>query len=202
MLNEKMPDEVMLVSMLVNGQEEALEIIYNRYYNRVYLIALQFLKSPELAEEIVQDVFLKLWEKRETIDSDRPVEAWLYTVTKNRVINQFKKIARHQATMAPYKVAADVADAQPAADAKVINREIEQLLQEAINHLPEKQKEVYRLAREEGFSRKEIAEHMQISALTVKTHMSRAIVGVKSFLQHRGVSLSCGIAAWFSLFVA
>jgi RNA polymerase sigma-70 factor (ECF subfamily) len=191
MFTEKLPNENMVITMLIEGQESALKLIYDRYYSRIYTLAMQFLKSPEAAQEIVQDVFLKLWEKRESIDRDKPIEAWLYTVAKNKVFNQFKKVAREYATISQKNMPVEAVDNESKADSKVLNGEIEQLINAAINNLPEKQREVYRLSRIEGFSRNEIAEQLQISSLTVKTHMSRAIVSVKNFLQHKGVSMGC-----------
>lgn len=187
MTNTRLPDEGRVISMLKQGDEAALRIIYDRFYDRVFYLAIQFLKSPESAEEIVQDVFLKLWEKRQEIDETRPVEAWLYTVTRNRVINQFRKVAREQACLKVKEVLPETTDFDKTADKKILDREVENLLDQALRQLPEKQREVYRLARLEGYSRNEIADHLHISALTVKTHMARALISVRSYLEQKGV---------------
>jgi len=199
MTNTRLPDEGMVIGLLKQGDENALRVIYDRFYDRVFYLAMQFLKSPESAEEIVQDVFLKLWEKRHEIDESRPVEAWLYTVTRNRVINQFRKVAREQACLKVKDVLPETCDFDKTADKKILDREVDILLDQALRQLPEKQREVYRLARLEGYSRNEIAAHLQISALTVKTHMARALISVRSYLEQKGVLT--GLFTIFALLV-
>lgn len=199
MTNTRLPDEGMVIGLLKQGDENALRVIYDRFYDRVFYLAMQFLKSPESAEEIVQDVFLKLWEKRHEIDESRPVEAWLYTVTRNRVINQFRKVAREQACLKIKDVLPETCDFDKTADKKILDREVDILLDQALRQLPEKQREVYRLARLEGYSRNEIAEHLHISALTVKTHMARALISVRSYLEQKGVLT--GLFTIFALLV-
>jgi RNA polymerase sigma-70 factor (ECF subfamily) len=194
MPNEQMLSDSQVIQELQAGSERALRYVYDRYSGRIYFLAMKFLKSPEQAQELVQDVFLKLWEKRAELDKDRPIEAWLYTVAKNRVINQFKKVAREQQRRSPQAMAAELVPATDVADRRVLERETNHLLQEAINRLPEKQREVYTLARMEGYSRLEIADQLQISSLTVKTHMSRAVLSVKNFLQNKGLSAGCLLA--------
>ncbi len=183
--------------MLNEGQEKALRYVYKKYCNRIYLLAMKFLKSPELAQELVQDVFLKLWEKRTELDKDRPIEAWLYTVARNKVINQFKKMAREQQKAAIQTL--EAVSATEKADKRLLEGEAYQLLNEAVIRLPEKQRQVYTLSRMEGYSRLEIAEQLQISALTVKTHMSRAVLSVKNFVQSKGLSIGClaFVLYWF-----
>lgn len=189
MLHETLNSEAEIIRMLNEGQEKALRYVYNKYCNRIYLLAMKFLKSPELAQELVQDVFLKLWEKRTELDKDRPIEAWLYTVARNKVINQFKKLAREQQKAAIQTL--EAVSATEKADKRLLEGEAFQLLNEAVIRLPEKQRQVYTLSRLEGYSRLEIAEQLQISALTVKTHMSRAVLSVKNFVQSKGLSIGC-----------
>ncbi len=197
MLHETMNSEAEIIRMLNEGQEKALRYVYKKYCNRIYLLAMKFLKSPELAQELVQDVFLKLWEKRTELDKDRPIEAWLYTVARNKVINQFKKMAREQQKAAIQTL--EAVSATEKADKRLLEGEAYQLLNEAVIRLPEKQRQVYTLSRMEGYSRLEIAEQLQISALTVKTHMSRAVLSVKNFVQSKGLSIGClaFVLYWF-----
>lgn len=188
---DTLPEESEIVQQLAQGREAALRYFYDKYSNRIYLLSMKFLKSPEQAQELVQDVFLKLWEKRAELDKDRPVEAWLYTVAKNRVINNFKKMAREQSRIVARVLPLELADRRQGSDTKVLESEVNQLLYEAMCQLPEKQKEVYRLSRLEGYSRIEIAEQLQISSLTVKTHMSRAVLSIKNFVRSKGLSAGC-----------
>jgi RNA polymerase sigma-70 factor (ECF subfamily) len=193
MMRELPPDESQIIQSLNKGCERAMRYLYERYSARIYFLAIKFLKSPEQSQELVQDVFLKLWAKRTELDKERPVEAWLYTVARNLVINQFKKIAREQMNRTTKQVSEVHAQVAEGADVRILESETRHLLHEAIRRLPEKQREVYTLARLEGFSRLEIADQMKISSLTVKTHMSRAVVSVKNYVQNKGLSAGCQV---------
>lgn len=192
---ENVANQSVLVAQLKSGCQKALGEIYAQYHQRIFQLAMQFLHSSEMAEEIVQDVFVKLWQKRSEIDEQRPVEAWLYTVAKNKVINSFKRKAREKALYAYAEPPGDkVVENLSRPDHQLQEKQVHALLSQAISNLPEKQQEVYKLARLEGYSRNEIAEEMQISALTVKTHMARAIVSVRQFMQQKGVTASIFIS--------
>ena len=86
-------EESRLISLLQEGSEYAFQLIYDKYRNRIYQTAINFLKSPIIAQDVVQDVFMKLWFERNNIDASKPVEAWLYTVAKNNILNKLRKIA-------------------------------------------------------------------------------------------------------------
>jgi RNA polymerase sigma-70 factor (ECF subfamily) len=192
-MNQIQVNESQLIQSLNQGCERAMKYFYERYSGRIYFLVMKFLKSPEQSQEVVQDVFLKLWTNRKELDKDRPIEAWLYTVARNQVINQFKKMAREQLKRSTQPVSEVQLHAPEEADGQILEHESNHLLRQAIRRLPEKQREVYTLARLEGYSRLEIADQMQISALTVKTHMSRAAVSVKSFVRSRGFSAGCQV---------
>src|SRR5687768_475740 len=82
-----------VLNLLAQGSEYAFQLVFDSYKNRVYNLALTYLKSPVLAEEIVQDTFLKLWFQRQNLAGINSLEAWLVTVSKNLTINYLKKIA-------------------------------------------------------------------------------------------------------------
>jgi len=103
-LNEKKYHELKLISLLKNGSEYAFQLIYDHYRNRVYKQAQTYLKSPSLAQEALQDVFLKLWFSRENLHSDTSLEPWLMTVTKNHLLNQLKTIAHEWIKVADEKL--------------------------------------------------------------------------------------------------
>ena len=191
MIKEIQSGEDLIIQSLNRGCERAIKFLYEKYSGRIYFMAMKFLKSPEQSQELVQDVFLKLWANRAELDKDRPIEAWLYTVARNQVINQFKKTAREQLRRSSQPVMDVHLVSSEEADGRILEQETSHLLREAIRRLPEKQRDVYTLSRLEGFSRLEIANQMQISALTVKTHMARAVVSVKNFVQNKGLSAGC-----------
>lgn len=180
---EKKQEESILMHLLAKDSEYAFKLLYERYSNRIYKLAIRYLKSPVLAQEIVQDVFLKLWFERKNMNVDRPVEAWLITVAKNKLINQFKKLAREWNKRNAYNVEIS---SKADGETKLINAEFEKEFNSIINELPQKQKLILHFAKDEGLSYNEIASRLNISPLTVKTHMARALDKIRKSLKQYG----------------
>ena len=161
--------------------------MYDRYRNRIYNTAIRYLKSPVLAQETVQDVFLKLWLERKNLDAGYPIEAWLYTVAKNALLNRVKRIANEwkalqQLQQLSQKSGNSTSD-------KLEDAKYQELLQQVLLELPAQQQMVFRLARQENLTYSQIGQQMGISALTVKTHMARALNHIKARLAAHGESL-------------
>ena len=186
MTNEERYEEVKLINLLANDSEYAFQLLYDRHRNRIYKLSTKFLKSPILSQEVVQDVFLKLWMMRKEIDATRPLEAWLFTVAKNTLINRFKKLSNEWNELTKYTQKVDVVVDNT--DSRILTNELKSHIQEAVGQLPLKQKEVYHLAKVEGYSYNEIAMKLEISPLTVKTHLTRAMESIRLFLTNRGMS--------------
>ncbi len=177
-------EETKLISLLSNDSEYAFQLIYDRYRNRIYHTAVRYLKSPVLAQETVQDVFLKLWLERRNLNPKQPIEAWLYTVAKNNLLNRLKRIANewkalHQLQLISLKSDNSSGD-------KVEDSQYQQLLQQALLELPAQQQKVFYLARQEHLTYMEIGEKLGISPLTVKTHMARALNHLKTYFAAHG----------------
>ena len=151
-------------------------------------LLLQSMPSPILAQEVVQDVFLKLWFNRKNLKTDQPVEAWLYTITKNNLLNRIKKIANEwRAIKGASHLSEKFVDN---IENNMQSVQYNELLQKAIAHLPEQQQKVFTLARYEQLTYIEIGEHLGISPLTVKTHMSRALDSIKIFFAVAAINFS------------
>ena len=181
---EKKYEEFTLLSLLSQGSEYAFQLVFDRYRNNIYTVAMVYVKSPVLAEEIVQDVFLKLWFQRDKLSEIRSLESWLFTLTKNLTLNCLKKNA-HEWT-AREKWIKQNEQSENNTDHKILNAEYQRLLQQAVNQLSPQQQQVYKLAKEDGFSYDAISEQLFISPLTVKTHMARALASIRLFLQQHG----------------
>jgi RNA polymerase sigma-70 factor (ECF subfamily) len=186
MTNEEKYEEATLIKLLANDSEYAFQLLYDRHRNRIYKLSTRFLKSPILAQEVVQDVFLKLWMTRREINSNKPLEAWLFTVARNTLINRFKKLSSEWNELTNYINKASITEENT--DSRVLTAELKHHINSAINQLPEKQKQVYQLAKVEGYTYNEIATRMQISPLTVKTHLTRAVESIRAFLIVNGIS--------------
>lgn len=183
---DKKQEEFSLMTLLANDSEHAFKLLYEQYSNRIYKLSLRYLKSPQLAQEIVQDVFLKLWFERKNMKPEKPVEAWLITVTKNKLINQFRKLANEWNTGS--HVDNERGTDKGEAAIKLMNSEFEQQLHSMISQLPQMQKTVLHFAKEDGMSYSEIGSRLNISPLTVKTHMARALDKIRKSLKQYGIS--------------
>lgn len=174
------------MSLLADGSEYAFQLMYDRYRNRIYHTAIRYLKSPVLAQEVVQDVFLKLWLERKNLDAGQPVEAWLYTVARNNVLNRIKRIATEWKALHQFRLLTPTSD--NTAGNRVEDAQYGRLLHNALGELPAQQQKVFYMARHEKLTYQEIGERLGISPLTVKTHMARALGHIKSYLAAHGES--------------
>ncbi|HEX6431761.1 MAG TPA: RNA polymerase sigma-70 factor [Niastella sp.] len=178
----KLPlDETTLISLLKNDSEYAFQLLFEHYHNLVYKVALLYVKSPTLAQDIVQDVFMKIWFQRKDLPNIISFESWIYTLSRNVTINCVKKLAHEYKAKTAFNNLQNGFD--NSTDHKVRNSQYNALLQQAINELPEQQQKVYRLGKENGMSYEAIAHELSLSPLTVKTHMARALASIRSFLQ-------------------
>ncbi len=132
-----------------------------------------------MAQEVVQDVFLKHWIERKNIKAGQPIEAWLYTVAKNNLINRLKKIAAEWKALNNLKYLTQ--QFVDNSSGKIEEEQYNQLLHKAIITLPHQQQTVFCLARHEHLTYIQIGEKMGISPLTVKKHMSRALLHIKTY---------------------
>lgn len=169
-----------LVRLLTNDDEGAFKKIYEAYRNRVYNVAFRYLKCDMQSQEVVQEVFLKLWIKRNDIKVDAPIEAWLFTVAKNNTLNKLKKIATENKAKVYLKYTWK--GNEDTTFDRVRNSECSLQINKALKTLSQNQLKVYTLAREENLSHLQIAALLNISPLTVKTHMSRALQHLKLLL--------------------
>ena len=191
MLDQGKYEEGKLVSLLAEDSEYAFQLIYDRHRNRIYKTATRFLKSPILAQEVVQDVFLKLWFSRKNLNTNQPIEAWLQTVAKNNIINRLKKISNEWKAMNELPF---ITESQTNATANTVQDiEYTSILNDAINSLPEQQKKAFLMSRTDNLTYIQIGEKLQLSPLTVKTHISRALSHIRQELAAKGIIISLAI---------
>jgi RNA polymerase sigma-70 factor (family 1) len=173
-------DEYTMLQLLSQGSEYAFTELFSRYRTKVYSVAFRFLRSQAAAEEVVQDVFLKWgWLKREPGGVLKNRVAYLKVVTRNLVLNRFRKLANETAAREELgRRDVMVNDT----DHRVQEHQYQEIIQAALGKLSPQQREVYRLAKEEGLSHEAIATRMQISAVTVKSHMARALQSIRRYL--------------------
>jgi len=154
--------------------QESFTDFFDYYFFRLNQFATTIVKSELLAEEIVLDVFLKIWEQRETLDTIINIETYLFIAVRNRSINALKKEQKfHFDLLEDSHV--QLADYKPAADTDLIEHEMFGALNEAVTQLPSKCKIIFKLIREDGLNRNEVAQVLNISVKTVDNQVAIAI---------------------------
>ena len=170
--NEGLEDLQLRIS---KGDQRAFETVYLRYYRKLVVFSKNFLKSREHAEEVVEDVFVKLWSKREEIIYIQNLNVYLYSATKNKSLNALSSNAARFVTEA-----LDIADHDSVAEGStphdlLVTSEVMQSVQRAMDLLPERCRIIFQLAREDGLKYKEIAQILNISVNTIDAQMAIAV---------------------------
>ena len=184
--------DVELLSLLQKDSEYAFTLIYDRYKNLIYSVAIKLLKSSFSAEEIVQEVFLKLWARREHLVSVENLEAYIFITARNIIFDRIKKVAKE--VVLQERALQNFSQQEDKTDFRVRERQIDEILFKITELLPPQQRIVFNLVKGQGMSHEKVAEKLQISPLTVKKHMSQAL---KFIRRHLNNSLSIGIALLF-----
>ena len=172
-------EEAVLLQRLQQGDTEAYITLYDQYYPSLYTYILHFINIPELAEDALQEVFIKIWEIRERINPELSFSGYLYRITRNHVFKRLKKISADAALR--LQVMQELQHQTEDADTALLWKQYESLLHQAIAQLPPQRQKVFRLCREESKSYEEVAVELGISRNTVKEHMVLAMKSIKFF---------------------
>ncbi|MCS3798873.1 RNA polymerase sigma factor [Niastella sp. OAS944] len=169
---------------LQQGDSDAFLALYNHYHSALYHYILRFVKSPAIAEDVLQDVFLKIWEIKDRINPELSFKAYLYRICRNSVFKLLKKMAvdENLRVEVMQQLTQSVADA----DLKLLWQQYESILQTAINNLSPQRQKVFRLCREEGKTYDQVANELGISRNTVKEHMVLAMKLIKEHFEQYG----------------
>lgn len=153
------------------GDKKALAYFFDEYYAKVFNFCYSFLRSKEEAEEVTQDVFLKIWNIRGQIDAKRSIDSLLFKIAKNLTLNRIrdnKKLLNMTEVTDSMKIGDSIMEV-------MLYREMEDILKKGIEELPERRKMIFELSRFEGLSNKEISAKMNISVNTVEGQIRKAI---------------------------
>jgi RNA polymerase sigma-70 factor (family 1) len=187
-----------LLLQIANGDEKAFREIFDRFSPKVFVFALKLTHSRSMAEEILQEVFIKIWDNRHKLPEVEFFPSYLSAITKNHTFNVLKRIAQQQ--RAHVNFSNKVPSIHSETEEGVIYNNYQEILSGIVDQLPPQQKTAYSLCHGEGLKYEEAAERMNISTLTVKTHMQTALRTIKvrfGNLVHYCVVLVC--AAFESL---
>lgn len=172
--------EKLLVIELIGGNEKAFRRLYDIYRNQIYAYSLSILKCKEDSEEIIQNVFLKVWERQEKLDASLSFKSYLYTITRNMCFNRLKRRAK-EIELRELMFYRSQKSNDPA-DRIIREEEIENIKMQVVNLLSPGRKRIFEMSRNEGKSYLEISQELEISINTVKSQMSKGLETIRTSL--------------------
>jgi RNA polymerase sigma-70 factor (ECF subfamily) len=161
-----------LLERLRRGDTTAFDTIFRTWYGPLVGTAERMLRDRAVAEELVQDVMLELWRRRETLSSEGSAQAYLFQATRNRVLNHLRHVKIEQRSEPELR---DDSPASPHADSALAHEELTVAIQRAVQALPDRCREVFELSRVHGLKYAEIAKTLGISVKTVEAQMGKAL---------------------------
>ncbi|MEW6702045.1 MAG: RNA polymerase sigma-70 factor [Bacteroidota bacterium] len=173
MLTEKNISDKELLDRIKKNDSGALRILFERYFEALCFFSFQILKTSELSEESVLDVFTNIWLKRKTIDIKTNFRTYIYKAVKNQSINYLRQEKRYSQKMESTNLHLIVSD--QSADQFILQQNLENEINSLLKELPERRGLIFRMNRIDGLSYKEIAEVLSISVNTVQNQMIKAI---------------------------
>ena len=194
MNSEPIHTEKELLLLASQGSEPAFTLLFNRYKHKLYSYLLSLTASPEIAEDIIQDTFLKLWKNRSSIEAIDHLGGYLFKTTRNLAINAFKRMSKE--TIILSKLQSQQNSVNTKADDTLVVKEAEQLLYQTIQNLPPQQKLIYTLSREQGLKHEDIAHQLHLSPSTVRNHIVQALRTIRKKFEPHSVSV-IGIMGFF-----
>lgn len=190
-----MADEKKVLRRFKEGDTEAFDMLYRAYSKKLYHFALGLTKDKEVSEDLIQEVFVSLWEKRSQLNPKLNFDNYIFTIVYNAIRKYFRK--RSLESKAVDFLFENAPENLNGADGIYIYNELLELANQSIEKLPPKRKKVYKLSKQEGLKIKEIAEKMDISTRTAENHLAKALKYLKEELS----SISVLALLFFHLFI-
>ncbi|MFA5819757.1 MAG: RNA polymerase sigma-70 factor [Bacteroidales bacterium] len=160
------------------GDEQAFELLFRKYYVRLCVFAKKFLNDPEEAHDIVQDVFVKIWEGRDEIDPEDSLKSYVFKIAQNLSLNKLRRKKVESRYIEIYKLVY-IEQQEFSAHESLLTRELEKNITHSIGKLPAECRKVFELSRIEGLKYREIADTLHISVKTVEAQMSKALQSLR-----------------------
>ncbi|MBN9382659.1 MAG: sigma-70 family RNA polymerase sigma factor [Chitinophagaceae bacterium] len=182
MIQKNDDSERRLLRLVAEGHRPSFTDLYDRYWKKIYATSLHYLKSPEWAQDLVQDIFLKVWVKRQILPEIEDFGSFLFILARNELLSAIRK----KVAAAPPPEHNEAAAAAELPDNVLNLKQTEQLIADAIAQLPPQQKLVFMLTRQAGLSHEAIARQLGLNTRTVNNHATRALLHIRQYLQKKG----------------
>lgn len=166
-------EEKLLFNKIAAGDEMAFRTIYDAYFDRLAAYAFKISKSEDVSEDVVQDVFVKLWTNRSALVNVEMHQAYIFSIARNKTIDYLRKLARETTLIA--LLAENIQHHTNNVEKRIESQELRALISEAIAQLSPQKQKVFHLSKYEDLSHDEIAEELNLSKSTIKNHLSETM---------------------------
>jgi len=183
-LNQK-ENDILLIKAFKEGNPKAFDTLFHKHHKRLYAFLFHVLNSKEDTEEIVQETFIKIWEKREEFLEGYPFEPFLFKIAKNAFLKLNRRKINHQLFEEYPSLLFEISSRNT--DDHIIFKETADIVNLIVNDLPPKRKEIFLLRRIEGYTRQEVANQLGISVITVDSQLLKANKHLKDGLKKYGI---------------
>lgn len=180
-MQKKRPEnEEKLKDAIGKGCHKSFELLFHQYKDFLFHYSFRVLKSKELADDMVQKTFIKLWQSRSRVSNVLSIKSYLFIIIRNLVLDHLKNISKEQILKDDLKLRIQISHMKPEAD--LIYSDLETIAHQAIESLPTRRKLIFKLNRENGFSYHEIASQLNISENTVKVSIYKSLNHIRHYL--------------------
>lgn len=172
------PADIELMKSIINGDKESFDLFYKKEYKKALYYSIQYLHNQTSAEDIIQESFLALWEKRGLLDSTFPIQPYFYSIVKNRCLNLLRKLANDKklnGELLQREYRASIISLTDESSDVVIKFQLEEYIKKTFDELPEKVSDTFILNRIQGMTYQEIAEKKGVSVKVIEYHITQAL---------------------------
>ncbi|MEX2345462.1 MAG: RNA polymerase sigma-70 factor [Balneolaceae bacterium] len=191
--------DTVLAKKIRAGSEKAFREIYDRYHVQMFYIAKKYVKDSNLADDAVQDIFVKLWEKRDRLDETKSLKGFLFTMLRNHVLNMLRDRKKEITSMS--KVNETQLPSQNITDEEVLYKEYHNIVKKGLNELSDRKREVFELKTVKGHTNSEVAKILKINIRTVKTHYYNSSKFIRTYLKDHAGIISILVISGISLLI-
>jgi RNA polymerase sigma-70 factor (ECF subfamily) len=170
-------DDIQNIQELVSGSHDAYKSLFMKYFPKVKYFISHLIKSDVVAEELAQDIFMKIWEHRERLVSLQSFNSYIYRMAKNLSLNYLEHKYIEETYFSNYQ-----GEAEFSIEEEFYAKELELLEQLTVNNMPPQRKAIYEMSRRKGFTNEEIATELSISKKTVENHLNLAMKEIRKTL--------------------
>ena len=181
MTEKNIHTDQMLVKSLQKGDVFAFNELFHKYSQKVYNFSIKHLENEEDTKDLIQEIFLKIWDKREKIDENKSFHGFLFTIALNSIRNYFRKKVKDRKLINRW-----LEESEQYSDSTKLStefRSLERVVNSVVEQLPSKRRMVFKLSRNEGLSNSDIAKQMNIKKKTVENHLNLALKFLREKLQ-------------------